>query len=116
MENIAENNIDELCPTIEGEIDVPETIFTSEAESYLTGDIITPQMFGAKADGVTDDSKAIRAAIAELDKRKTGTLYFPPGVYIHGDGETGEDGTGNSYAYVGGEYPYRPYYKGNLTP
>lgn len=102
-----ENNIEELCPTVEGEIDVPETIFTSEAESYLTGDIITPQMFGAKADGVTDDSTAIRAAIAALP-RKGGTLYFPPGVYIHGDGETGEDGTGNSYAYVGGEYPYRP--------
>jgi len=71
-------------------------------------ELITPQMFGAKADGVKDDSEAIRAAIAVLNEKKTGTLYFPPGVYIHGDGATGEDGTGNSYAYVGGEHPYRP--------
>ena len=109
MENV-ENNIDELCPTVEGEIDAPEVIFTSEAESYLTGDIITPQMFGAKADGVTDDSEAIKAAIAALP-RKGGTLYFPPGVYIHGDGKLDTDtekGTGNSYDYVGGNFPYRP--------
>ena len=53
---------------------------------------ITPQMFGAKADGVTDDSQAILDAIAHLPK-DGGTLYFPPGTYIHGDGIT----TGYSY-------------------
>ena len=54
--------------------------------------IVTPQMFGAKADGVTDDSEAIKQAIATLPK-DGGTLYFPPGIYIHGDGVT----TGYSY-------------------
>jgi hypothetical protein len=54
--------------------------------------IVTPQMFGAKADGVTDDSEAIKQAIASLPK-DGGTLYFPPGIYIHGDGVT----TGYSY-------------------
>ena len=54
--------------------------------------IVTPQMFGAKADGVTDDSQAILDAIAALPK-DGGTLYFPAGTYIHGDGGT----TGLSY-------------------
>ena len=53
---------------------------------------ITPQMFGAKADGVTDDSQAILDAISALPK-DGGTLYFPAGTYIHGDGTT----TGLSY-------------------
>ena len=68
-------------------------------------ELITPQMFGAKADGVTDDSEAIRAAIAALPK-ENGTLYFPPGVYIHGDGIT----TGESYGYIANDKGelYRP--------
>lgn len=53
---------------------------------------ITPQMFGAKGDGVTDDSIAIQNAILALPKEH-GILYFPPGVYIHGDGIS----TGESY-------------------
>ena len=56
------------------------------------GNMVTPQMFGAKADGVTDDSQAILDAIAALPK-DGGTLYFPAGTYIHGDGVT----TGLSY-------------------
>ena len=68
-------------------------------------ELITPQMFGAKADGVSDDSEAIRAAIAALPK-ENGTLYFPPGVYIHGDGIT----TGESYGYIANDKGelYRP--------
>ena len=67
--------------------------------------IVTPQMFGAKADGVTDDSEAIRQAIAALPK-DGGTLYFPPGIYIHGDGTT----TGLSYQ-EDTNYPIgHPYY------
>ena len=38
---------------------------------------VTPQMFGAKADGVTDDTAAIQAA---LDK--SGNIYFPDGTYL----------------------------------
>ena len=43
--------------------------------------------YGAKGDGVTDDSQAIRDAISALDKNG-GVLEFPLGVYLHGDGVT----------------------------
>lgn len=65
-------------------------------------DYITPQMFGAKADGTTDDSEAIRAAIAAVPK-KNGVLFFPAGLYIHGDGTT----TGLSYPIKSGT-SYQP--------
>lgn len=95
---------DDMYATIEGEINTPKEIYTSEGDSYLTGRIITPQMFGAKGDGYTDDSVAIRRAIAALP-RKGGTLYFPPGVYIHG-GE-GTDISYDSIANADGK-PYKP--------
>jgi polygalacturonase len=40
---------------------------------------VTPQMFGAIADGETDDTAAIQAALNSL--ADGGTLYFPPGTY-----------------------------------
>ena len=42
---------------------------------------LTPQMFGAKGDGVTDDTIAIQAAIDSL-YLNSGTLFFPKGTYI----------------------------------
>ena len=51
--------------------------------------IISVKDFGAKGDGITDDSDAILQAIASLPKTNA-KLLFPPGIYIHGDGiETG---------------------------
>ena len=41
---------------------------------------ITPQMYGAKGDGVTDDTEAIKNAVASLED--FGTLYFPNGHYL----------------------------------
>lgn len=41
-------------------------------------DYATPQMFGAKGDGVTDDSNAIQQAI---DSVTGGVIYFPKGTY-----------------------------------
>ena len=43
--------------------------------------------FGAKGDGVTDDTAAIQAAITSVCNSYTsnsggGTIYFPPGIYI----------------------------------
>lgn len=75
-------------------------------------ELITPQMFGAKADGKTDDSKAILEAIKALPT-DGGTLYFPPGVYIHGDGVE----TGVSYDSVANENVefFRPHVTRNLT-
>lgn len=46
----------------------------------LEGDI-NPRMFGAKGDGVTDDSAAIGDAIAAVITAGGGILYFPAGKY-----------------------------------
>ena len=40
---------------------------------------VTPQMFGAKANGITDDTQAIKNAVAFL--KDGDTLFFPQGVY-----------------------------------
>lgn len=46
-----------------------------------TAGYITPQMHGAKGDGVTDDTDAIREARAvAIEKKKA--LYFPAGTYL----------------------------------
>lgn len=42
--------------------------------------VFTPQMFGAKADGITDDTAAINAAINAIPDGST--LYFPDGTYL----------------------------------
>jgi hypothetical protein len=42
---------------------------------------ISPQDFGAKGDGLNDDTAAIVSAITELTRLKGGKLYFPPGTY-----------------------------------
>lgn len=46
--------------------------------------------YGAKADGITDDSSAIKTAIGALPKNN-GVLYIPSGIYIHGDGVSTKD-------------------------
>ena len=52
---------------------------------------------GAKGDGITDDSKAIRKCIANLPQNNF-ELIFPPGIYVQGDG------TNPHYSNVGGAY------------
>lgn len=45
--------------------------------------IVTPQMFGAKADGVNDDHPATQKAVEFLwEKYGGGVIYFPPGTYL----------------------------------
>ena len=47
---------------------------------------VTPQMFGAKADGVTNDTAAINAAIEAVGNG--GTVFFPDGAYLVKETET----------------------------
>ena len=42
----------------------------------LQGNRLTPQMFGAKGDGSTDDSAAFNAALS------AGSIYVPPAIYV----------------------------------
>lgn len=56
--------------------------------TVLIGDGISPinvMAFGAKGDGVTDDTAAIASAIAAIPATG-GQLYFPPGKYITSGG------------------------------
>lgn len=43
---------------------------------------VTPEMFGARGDGVTDDAPAIRAAIAFVGARGGGEVRFGPRTYL----------------------------------
>lgn len=40
--------------------------------------------FGAKGDGVTDDTIAVKSALAFIANQKGGILFFPPGDYLVG--------------------------------
>lgn len=45
-------------------------------------EIVSVKDFGAKGDGVSDDTASIQNAIDFLQTGTGGTLFFPPGVYI----------------------------------
>jgi hypothetical protein len=65
--------------------------------------IVTPQQFGAKADGVTDDTDAIQKAINTVFARGGGIVFFPRGVYALGKPPVTHDLRGsnpNSQIYI----------------
>lgn len=52
------------------------TKFTEDAKLHILKDYVTPQMFGAKGDGITDDSDAIQNAV-----NNGNNIFFPNGSY-----------------------------------
>lgn len=55
---------------------------TDEDIAMAGGIGVTPQMFGAKGDGITNDTKAVQAAIDYASKNeKHKTVFIPEGIY-----------------------------------
>jgi hypothetical protein len=59
----------------------PLTI-TVDAGMNYSGQVFNVKNFGAKGDGITDDSNAIQAAIAAADNVDMSTVYLPGGTYL----------------------------------
>lgn len=76
----AENKVSEHNENVLAHSDIREQISQLSSEIVDIKTYVTPQMFGAKADGVTDDTDAIQAAFDSLTDG--GTIYFPSGKYI----------------------------------
>jgi hypothetical protein len=72
----------EVFPTLKARLDQENQEIMSSLADIVTVDV---KSFGAKGDGVTPDHVAIRNAIEALPKNG-GTLLFPPGTYLQGDG------------------------------
>ena len=72
--------------------------YSSSAQPFYHNTIVRVGDYGAKGDGINDDSYAILRAINALDKDGS-TLVFESGkTYLLGDGKLGRNGTGNSYS------------------
>lgn len=104
VDEIETLGLDKLAPNLEGRISTiesdvdgilaPATFDAIKNQSYtfdeyrigyvdhkLSDFSLNVKLFGAKGDGVTDDSQAVNNAIASI-KTSGGTVYFPPGTYI----------------------------------
>lgn len=71
-----------------GELDslISSTVYENYASMYNSiGSVVNVKNFGAKGDGICDDTKAITAAISEAKKRGKCTLLFPRGEYCYTD-------------------------------
>lgn len=77
------NEHPEATTTVQDGSVTEQKIFSSFLP-YIKKDYITPQMFGAKGDGVTDDTKTIQEAIVFCENNKR-LLYIPSGVYMVSD-------------------------------
>ena len=60
-----------------------ESKFTNNLKLKTIKDYVTPQMFGAVGDGVTDDTQAIQDAVNYIYSKNItgGILFFPDGIY-----------------------------------
>lgn len=59
---------------------ITEEKINAEFLPYITNSYITPQMFGAKGDGVSDDTDSIKATITYARDKKS-VIVFPAGSY-----------------------------------
>jgi hypothetical protein len=79
---------------------LPDGTSTTRTLGALFGDYVSVKDFGAKGDGVTDDTAAIQAAVNAVPFG--GKLYFPHGTYIRSatvtlpNGNITLEGDGNS--------------------
>ena len=71
-----DNNIDMIKAQLDKSTTVEDGSLTYEKLVTGTLGFVTPQMFGAKADGVTDDYDAIQQALDNWNN-----IYFPKGDY-----------------------------------
>lgn len=72
-------SVGEALAALETAMELRITDFEDETDikfGYLMT-YVTPQMYGAKADGVTDDTAAIKAALATFNN-----VYLPEGTYL----------------------------------
>lgn len=74
------------------------------AEKFVKGSLgyITPQMYGAKADGVTDDAPAIQSAI-NYAMANNCAVYFPSGTYAINPRSINIDFTGDDSLVMYGD-------------
>lgn len=85
--------------------DTPSTYYETLASGIyaeLITDIANVKMFGAKADGITDDAPSIRKAIAYLKTVSKPNLYFPSGTYYINSGDP--RGLSTATTHSGGDY------------
>ena len=78
---IKDNGVWKSIPTVASTIDdgtLTEDMFSDDLKLKSIKDYVTPQMFGAKGDGVTDDTSAILSMFASDHK----DFFFPAGKYI----------------------------------
>jgi hypothetical protein len=70
------------------------------ASAAAPGDAVTPEMFGAKGDGQTNDSRAFAAMSAHVNARGGGTIILRPVTYIVGEQHPSAGGKKPSFAPV----------------
>ncbi|MEO8352502.1 MAG: hypothetical protein ABI680_12270, partial [Chthoniobacteraceae bacterium] len=68
----------------DGGLFIPSNLTPTGRWIRSLGDVLTPQMFGAVADGVTDDTLAIQATLDALGSVAVDTIRFESGTYILG--------------------------------
>jgi hypothetical protein len=71
--------------------------FAAAAQGGVPTDAVTPEMFGAKGDGRTNDTEAFAAMSAHVNARGGGTIVLRPTTYIVGQQKRGPGGKSPSF-------------------